>query len=117
MNYLGIDYGAAKIGLAIATGPLAEPLTTLSTAKAGSLIKGLIIKHKIDALIIGDCPEVFLNQLSTLGIPVYQTDETLSSYDARQSLLHTTQKKRRLNEHQVAAALILQNWLDSQSQN
>ena len=41
-------------------------------------------------------------------------DETLSSHDAREKLLHTTQSKRRLIEHQVAAALILQNYLDSE---
>ena len=34
MNYLGIDYGDAKVGVALATGPLAEPLTTVKTEKA-----------------------------------------------------------------------------------
>lgn len=111
MNYLGIDYGAVKIGVALATGPLAEPLTTIKTEKALQSIKLLINKHNIDSVVVGDCPEFFLNKLSDLAI-VHQADETLSSYDARQSLLHTSQKKRRLSEHAVSATIILQNWLD-----
>lgn len=113
MNYLGIDYGAAKIGVALATGPLAEPLTTVKTAKALQSIKQLIANHRIDAIIVGDCPENFLDLLSSLNLTVFRADETLSSHDARQSLFHTTQKKRRAAEHAAAAAIILQNWLDA----
>lgn len=112
MNYLGIDYGAVKTGVALATGPLAGPLTTVKTQKAIQSIKQLIAKHKIDAVVMGDCQESFLDELSNLVV-VYCADETLSSHDARQSLLHTTQKKRRINEHSAAAAIILQNWLDA----
>ncbi len=111
MNYLGIDYGAAKIGVAIATGPLAEPLVTIKTEKALQLIKLLIYKHNINSIVIGDCPEIFLDKLAELAV-VHKVDETLSSHDARQSLLHTSQKKRRISEHAAAAAIILQNWLD-----
>lgn len=111
MNYLGIDYGAAKTGVAVATGPLAEPLTTVKTEKALQSIKLLLNKHKIDSIVVGDCPEIFLDKLSDLAV-VHQADETLSSHDARQSLLHTSQKKRRLSEHAASATIILQNWLD-----
>lgn len=112
MNYLGLDYGEVKIGVALATGPLAEPLTTVKTAKAVQLIKQLILDHQIDAVVVGDCPEVFLDKLSDLA-PVHRTDETLSSHDARLLLLHTTQKKRRTHEHAVAATIMLQSWLDA----
>jgi len=112
MNYLGLDYGAVKIGVALATGPLAEPLTTLKTTKALQSIKLLLDKHNIDNIVVGDCPESFLDKLSQLSI-VYRVDETLSSHDARQALMHTTQKKRRNEEHAAAAAIILQSWLDA----
>lgn len=112
MNYLGLDYGAAKIGVALATGPLAEPLITIKTEKALQSIKLLLDKHNIDSIVVGDCPDNFLDKLSQLSI-VYRVDETLSSYDARQALMHTTQKKRRNEEHAAAAAIILQNWLDA----
>lgn len=117
MNYLGLDYGEAKIGVAIATGPLAEPLTTINnTNNALQIIKQLVVKNAIDRIIIGSCSSEFLQSLKKLGIKVKQVDETLSSHDAREGLLHTTQTKRRLIEHQVAAALILQNFLDSGGQ-
>lgn len=114
MNYLGIDYGAAKVGVALATGSLAEPLTTIKTEKALQSINQLISKHKIDTVIVGNCPESWLDKLSGLAA-VHQADETLSSHYARQFLFHTTQKKRRKEEHAAAAAVILQNWLDRQT--
>lgn len=116
MNYLGLDYGAVKTGVALATGPLAEPLATIKTEKAIQLIKELINTHNIDSIVVGDCPEIFLDKLSDLAV-VHRVDETLSSHDARQSLLHTSQKKRRIAEHSAAAAVILQNWLDSNPGN
>jgi len=113
MNYLGLDYGQKHIGIALATGPLAEPLTTIPTENALQLIKELINKYRIQAIIIGTHDESFQKLLEQLGIPVYEVDETLSSHDARQSLLHTSQKKRRLSEHAASASIILQSWLDS----
>lgn len=113
MNYLGLDYGQKHIGVAVATGPLAEPLTTIPTQNALQLIKELVAKHSIEAIIIGSYDEPFKKTLDHLRIPIYEVDETLSSHDARQFLLHVTQKKRRLAEHSASAALILQSWLDS----
>lgn len=123
MNYLGLDYGEAKIGIAIATGLLAEPLTTINTNNAIKILEQLIQKHQIDKIIIGlpDGPvksqvEEFIQKLRTMNYELITIDETLSSHDAREGLLHTTPTKRRLIEHQVAAALILQSYLDSMSQ-
>lgn len=115
MNYLGLDYGLAKIGVAIATGPLAEPLTTLNTKNAIQAIKELVVKHSIDKIVIGDAPENFLKNLKDLGLEIEIVDETLSSHEAREKLFHTTQKRRKILEHQVSASIILQNWLDNNS--
>lgn len=112
MNILGLDYGEKHIGVALAEGPLAAPLTTLKTETAAVQINELINKWQISKLIIGDCPKEFLEKLKTLGVTVIQTDETLSSHDARMSLLHTTQTRRKEKEHTAAAAIILQTWLD-----
>lgn len=114
-SILGIDYGLVKVGVAIATGPLAEPLTTLNTKTAILAIKELVEKHKINKIIIGDTPEDFLQNLKDIGIEVEVVDETLTSYEAREKLFHTTQKRRKNLEHQVSAAIILQNWLDSKT--
>jgi putative Holliday junction resolvase len=118
MSYLGLDYGQKHIGVAIATDSLAEPLTTVSTSSALSSIKSLIQKQGIKAVIIGapDNPHPTLHELahslSSLNIPVYFADETLTSHDARLSLRHTTPTRRKNLEHAVSAALILQSWLD-----
>ncbi len=112
MNYLGVDYGEAKVGVARAEGPLAEPLDTFDTGMALHELMLLTKKLAIDEIVIGDCPDEFLQMIKGWGLPVHQVDETLSSHDARQALLHKTQKKRREDEHAVSAAIILQSWLD-----
>jgi putative transcription antitermination factor YqgF len=117
MSYLGLDYGSSHIGVAISTGSLAEPFTTLPTKSAISSIKELIKKHSIDGLIIGDVNSEFLIRLKSLNLPVYQVDETLSTRDAQVALLHTSQTRRKQKEHSAAAALILQSWLDSKRPN
>ena len=101
------------MGIALATGPIAEPLVTLNFNTATQLLKKLIKEHNIDEIVVGDCPDKFLNQLVSLGLSVHRQDETLSTYDATQALLHTSQKRRHKSEHAAAAALILQNWLDA----
>jgi RNase H-fold protein (predicted Holliday junction resolvase) len=113
MNYLGIDYGEVRVGIAKSEGYLAEPLDTVDTDRAIQQIKLIAEVNNIDELVIGDCPDDFLDNLKTLGLPVHQADETLSSHDARQSLMHTTRKRRKQMEHAVSAAIILQAWLDS----
>ncbi len=114
MNILGLDYGAKYIGVALATSPLAEPLTTIPTDRFFAELPALIEKHQVTHIIIGDqTPQEFIAQLKTNNQELITIDETLSSHDARQSLLHTTQTRRKENEHSVAAAIILQSWLDS----
>lgn len=112
MNILGLDYGEKHVGVALAEGPLAAPLTTLSNQSALEQIKNLVAKHKIEKIIVGDCPEDFLQNLKNI-CDVEQVDETLSSHDARISLMHTTQTRRKEKEHAAAAAIILQTWIDS----
>ena len=113
MNYLGLDYGSAKIGVAIATGPLAEPLTTLDTNNAIQLLKQIIVDNNINTIVVGDCPQEFIAKLQSLELPIQIVDETLTSHDAREKLFHTSQKRRKNLEHQVSATIILQNWLDN----
>jgi putative transcription antitermination factor YqgF len=122
MNYLGLDYGQKHLGIALAAGPLAEPLATISTTKALRILPRLIDSHQIKTIIIG-LPEgrvqsdlrLFIHNLKILGCPVISFPETLSTWDAIQSLFHKTKNKRKLKEHAAAAAIILQSWLDSRS--
>jgi putative transcription antitermination factor YqgF len=122
MNYLGLDFGTTKVGVALATGQLAEPLTTLDSKNAIRIIKELAKNYKINTIVVGQADktisfgfEKFVHSLDIGPWTLTVVDETLSSYEARQKLFHTTQKRRKKLEHQVAAAIILQNWLDLES--
>lgn len=122
MKYLGIDFGLKHVGLALADGPLAEPLGEKNNNQTiFRYLDNLIAGEKIDKVVIGlpegDLTETIksfgakLGQLCGKEI-IYQ-DETLSSHEAKSKLLAAgaPQKKRRL-DHQAAAALILQGFLD-----
>ena len=124
MKYLGIDFGLKHVGLAVAEGPLAEPLGEKKYSQQEKLfnyLNSLIIKQQIDKIVIG-LPEGklagavknFGKKLTELtGREVFFQDETLSTQEAKLKLIaaHAPQKKRRF-DHSAAAALILQDYLD-----
>ncbi len=124
MKYLGIDFGLKHVGLALADGPLSEPLgekkyTTL--AELFAYLKRVCDEQEIDKIVIG-LPEGKLAEIvKKFGVAlagltnkevIYQ-DETLSSQEAKGKLMEASapQAKRRL-DHRAAAALILQEYLD-----
>ena len=113
MSYLGIDYGSRHLGLSLADGSLAAPLTTLPTRQFLSALPALIHQHQVQALVIGSAPAAFLHQLSVFNLPIHQIDETLTSQDATRLLFHTSPHRRQRLQHAAAATLILQSWLDS----
>ena len=124
MKYLGIDFGLKHVGLALADGPLSEPLgekiyTTLE--ELFNYLKRVGDEQEIDKIVIG-LPEGKLaetikkfgtNLASLTNKEVIYQDETLSSREAKDKLMEAgaPQAKRRL-DHQAAAALILQEYLD-----
>lgn len=123
MRYLGIDYGLRKIGLAISEGQLASILEVVEVknlADALTKIRQVIKQQKIDRVVIGkpegkmgENVDKFIKQLKK-DIVVIETEETLSSINAKKLMidLHIS-KKERQKEDAYAAALILQNFLDS----
>ena len=122
MNYLGLDYGLVHIGVSLATGPLAEPLATINTPNLREHLLRLIDTYHIDEIIIGIPDNIsptalkkFQSYLIDLPCNLRYADETLSTHDALQSLNHTKNRRRKKLEHSVAATIILQNWLDSNS--
>ena len=119
---LGLDYGQKHLGVALALGPLAEPLQLLPTASAFPQIQ-LIHQYQVDAIVIGlsegqmaHTTHRFGQELQqATGLPVYYQDETLSSQETRLKLAQSGQKKSIREgkiDHLVAAA-ILQDYLDS----
>lgn len=119
MKYLAIDFGRRHLGLALADGPLAEPLgEKINNDTLYPYLENLIEAEKIDKVVIG-LPEGRLAGevkefgARLVGAEVVYQDETLTSQEAKAKLLAAgaPQKKRR-RDHRAAAALILQEYLD-----
>jgi putative Holliday junction resolvase len=131
MRYLAIDYGQKRTGLAIcdAHETLASPVTVI-TGQGGIIdkIAKVIRDEEIQAVVMGlplnmDGTESsqtrrvrqFADQLTrNIDIPLHFQDERLSSFDAEQKLagLGITRKKKKKHLDAVAAASILQTFLD-----
>ena len=100
MNILALDYGTRRIGVAIATTPLAEPLLIVQnrlandqeivTQAALESILNLLSQHHIEKIIVGisegKTAEKTLQFCELLSkkttVAIEQVDETLSSFDA-----------------------------------
>ena len=126
MKLLGIDFGRKKIGIAIADGPLAEPLIVFrpkSYDKSFSAISALVGDEEIEKVIIGisegkmaDESKKFAKKLAEyINIPIEFEDEVLSTYDAKRLSIEAgiNRKKRRRMEDAFSATLILQRYLDN----
>lgn len=126
---LGIDYGRKHIGLAIGDTEtkLALPLTTLKRVSDESLLADIkkIIKERLASSLVLGVPitwpedrsrpgmreeiENFANQLeSTTGLNVVLIDERRTSLGA----VTLRQEGSGVDEHTLAATLILQTYLD-----
>lgn len=122
MRYLGIDFGLRRIGLAVSEGNLASPYKVVEGRGFTDLMEK--IKREsvgFDKVVVG-LPEGkmgktvlgFVNALKKNGLDVDTTEETLSTKLAIQQMLaiNIPKKKRKINDD-IAAAIILQNYLDS----
>src|SRR3989344_9008622 len=124
--YLGIDLGAKTTGLAISEGQLASPYQTIThrsqkeaVEKTSAIIKDQNIDKVVLGYVEGKIKPLFTNFAKALkaknpNLDIVLWDETLTSGQARQTLikLQIPQKKRAQKEHEAAAALILQSYLD-----
>lgn len=121
-KYLGIDWGEKRIGLAIAEEGVSLSLPFGTVADLESVLE-LIKEEDITKIIIGRPNKMtdlshelnplylkFLNRLQeNVDIPVIEIDERLSSKEADSM---GGPKKARAGRDEIAAALILQNYLD-----
>lgn len=134
-TFLGFDFGNKKIGIATGqiTTSMAFPLQTIHSIQQKpdwDFISQLITEWDPAGLIVGisrqtdgsDNPVTpkmlkFCNQLAgRYHLPVYQVDETLSTFEAKQMLFDELQvSASRLWEvqDQLAAQLILQSWFNN----
>ena len=143
MRIVGIDLGEKRIGIAIsdATATIARPLTTLergrSDVEAVKLLRDTIAslsdEDRIGRIVVGlptrlngsdndQTPRVKkIAELlaAEVSIPVVTQDERLSSREAeeRLSMREKDWRKRKAKLDAAAAAVILQDYLDSAKQN
>jgi putative Holliday junction resolvase len=135
---LAFDYGTTKIGVAVGQELTctASSLTTLfhvNKSPDWNAIAGLIESWRPDALVVGvpyhmdgteheitHAARRFGRQLhGRYGLPVHEMDERLSSREARAVALDkrargVRRKAKKGDIDQVAAQIILQDWLQQQ---
>lgn len=121
MNYLGLDWGRSKIGVAIGSNitKTAVPLEIikLSNKAAIARIQEIVVENDIDELVVGvpTLTKVMSNELETfvarlkqeIKLPVHIFDERATTKLAKEFI------GRKKCEDSVAAMIILQNFLDS----
>ncbi|MBI4302364.1 MAG: Holliday junction resolvase RuvX [Chloroflexi bacterium] len=132
MRVLALDVGDKRIGVALSDpqGLLASPMTVLE--REGSEVEAildLVQRHEVEEIVVGmprslgggfgyqaEKVRAFIQQLSSLApVPIATWDEWLTTVAAERAMLEADAKraKRRALRDAVAAALILQGYLDS----
>lgn len=135
MRALGVDLGSKRIGLATSdrSGTIASPLMVLQ--RSGSreadhrAIAQIVDEYEIECVVvglplnmngsIGEAAQSAINEVaqltSVLHVPVLTVDERRTTVTADQVLMqqNVNAKERRKVIDKVAAAVLLQSWLDS----
>jgi putative Holliday junction resolvase len=132
---LGIDFGRARIGIAISDELrlLAHPLETISSKQdAIARIKEIVRERKIDNVVVG-IPKRMSGEIgpaaneaiqfgeklrAALPCEVVTWDERLTTVAANRALREAGKQTRNTRPYvdQVAAQMILQGYLDRQSE-
>lgn len=134
MRYMGLDFGDKTIGIAISDdlGWTAQPKAVIRRRNLTddfAILKEYIEKYDVQEIIVGlpinmdgtegirvKRTEEFVNFLrKKVDIPVQVWDERLTTKQAENILLEADLSRRRRKEviDQIAASIILQNYLDA----
>jgi len=132
MKYLSMDLGEKRIGLAVSDkkGIIAKPLAVISRKDDLSAVKKIAeicTDEHIEILVIGvplsanpatqeKFREFGKKVANGTGLPLHEWDETFSTKQAQNVVAFAdspgTKKKTRTHRDDVAAAIILQEYLD-----
>lgn len=134
MRRLGLDYGDRRIGVAVSdafgwTAQALEVIRRTNPEADMARIAELARAHEVEEIVVGwpknmdgtigprgELSMAFAERLrERLGIPVVLWDERLSTVSAERTLLaaDVSRKKRRQVVDKMAAAIILQHYLDA----
>lgn len=129
---LGIDFGTKRVGLAVSDGlgVLASPLDVVPRDRVVDVVRSIVIEMDIAKIVVGlptalgghEGPSA--DEARSLGkdlhnatdLPVVYHDERFTSRMAESALLEKGMKRRdrRQKVDKIAAAIILQDYLDNQ---
>lgn len=132
-NFLGIDYGTKRIGLAVNVASLVEPLLVLNnqlsddqptaSMEVVSKIAKICLDQKIETIILGYSEALMAKKTKlfaeilkdNIDLPVIFSDETLSSHEVNRRMKEASfsLKKRQGPIDHYAAALILEDFLET----
>lgn len=139
MRVIGLDYGTKTVGVALSdeTGLIAQPLETITRKHAAKLrqtyarIEEIIAKYGVETIVLGlpknmnntegeraDDTRNFKEDIERrTGLPVVLVDERLTTVEAERILDASGVRKgeQKIYVDKMAAAIILQNYLDSES--
>ncbi len=133
MRALGLDFGEKRIGVAISDslGIMASALTVIESKAENAAIKQIIAlaeEHEVECIVIGlprsldgslgpqaQKVQAFVESLTGYtDLPLVTWDERFSTVDAERVLAEAGVKRDKRKKHRdsVAAAFILQGYLD-----
>jgi len=136
VRVLGLDLGAKRIGVAVSdrSGTIASPLCVIHRSKSRAedhrQIARLVIEEEAQAIVIGlpltlkgewgraaELAKTEADELTTVvDVPIMLHDERFTTVTAQSALMEARMRadaRRRLVD-KVAAAVMLQSWLESQ---
>jgi putative Holliday junction resolvase len=129
---LGIDYGTKRVGLALSdtTQKLATPLMVCERQDAVESIGSIMAENDVESIVVGmptslsgeegiaaQNAKKFVDELKQqLAVPVMVEDERFTTVIAERAMIGAGErrKNRRNKIDSVAAAIILQGYLDRQ---
>lgn len=133
---VGIDYGSARVGVAVSDplGIFASPLETVPSAKIIEYLQNFASREQVERFVVGfplnldgapaqAAPDVdrFLKQLDKHfpEIPVSLEDERFTSVLAHRAMIDGGMKKsdrrNKASVDRISAAIILQGYLDKKN--
>jgi putative Holliday junction resolvase len=138
VRVIGIDLGSKRIGVAVSdfTGSVASPLTVVHRGKSKradhDAIARIVREEEAEAIVVGlplnmdgsrgsaaKAAVAEAEQISTVaGVPTHLHDERLTTVTAERALKEANMRAedRRNVVDKVAAAVLLQSWLDARKE-
>jgi len=128
---LGVDFGTKRVGLAISDslGMIARPHSVVSRSSVVDVVENLVKDQEIGTIVVGlptglsggegmsatEARKLADELESATGVTVVLVDERFTSRIAEVALVESGMKRRKRREtvDKVAAAIILQDYLDN----